>query len=258
MDDQSCGCGGKTRILLVDDEKDFVDTLSQRMEMRDLSADIALNGEQALEALDKESPDVMVLDLRMPGVDGMEVLRRVKKEHPKVQVIMLTGQGSEKDELEARRLGAFDYLEKPVDIDALVSRIRSCVLLVVGNEDVFSRRLIDYAIEMSQRMSYRIVALSVAPIPESALKKMPMPDAVTEFEQRARQSVEEFAKAAEENGIPFEHVIRYGASDTVVENVAREFGNVEFVVSEPTGEQLAVSAPAQGHAEKQLYVYSVA
>ncbi len=255
MEDQSCG--GKTRILLVDDEKDFVDTLSQRMEMRDLSSDIALNGEQALELLDRESPDVMVLDLRMPGVDGMEVLRRVKKEHPNVQVIMLTGQGSEKDELEARRLGAFDYLEKPVDIDTLVSRIRSCVLLVVGNEDIFSPRLIEYALEMAQRMCYRIAALSVAPVSESALKKLPMPEAVSEFEQRARQSAQQFAKAAEKEGIPFEHIVRYGQPDAVVEKVAKEFGNVEFVVSEPTGEQLADSVAGEGRSEKQLYVYSV-
>ena len=247
---------GKIRILLVDDEKDFVDTLSQRMQMRDLSADIALNGEEALEQLNRQSPDVMVLDLRMPGVDGMDVLRRVKKEHPNVQVIMLTGQGSEKDEIEARRLGAFDYLEKPVNIDTLVSRIRSGVLLVVGNEDRFSDRLIDYALEMAERMSYRLVALSPAPFPESIRNRDPMPERVSEFEQSARQNAEKFAKAAKEKGIPFEHVIRYGQPDAVAEQVAKEYGNVEFVVSEPTNQQLADQAPDSSG--KQLYVYSVA
>jgi CheY-like chemotaxis protein len=247
---------GKIRILLVDDEKDFVDTLSQRMQMRDLSADIALNGEEALEQLNRQSPDVMVLDLRMPGVDGMDVLRRVKKEHPNVQVIMLTGQGSEKDEIEARRLGAFDYLEKPVNIDTLVSRIRSGVLLVVGNEDRFSDRLIDYALEMAERMSYRLVALSPAPFPESILNRDPMPERVSDFEQSARQNAEKFAKAAKEKGIPFEHVIRYGQPDAVAEQVAKEYGNVEFVVSEPTNQQLADQAPDSSG--KQLYVYSVA
>ncbi|MFP4668489.1 MAG: response regulator [Desulfobacterales bacterium] len=250
--------GGKFRILLVDDEKDFVDTLSQRMQMRDLSADIALNGEEALERLDRQSPDAMVLDLRMPGVDGMEVLRRVKKEHPHVQVIMLTGQGTGKDELEARRLGAFDYLEKPVDIDTLVSRIRSGVLLVVGNEDDFSRRLMDYSLEMAQRMSYRIVALSIEPVPETALKRFSQPERVREFEERARQNAEKFAKAAGEHGIPFEHTVRYGNYDAVIEQVAKEYGNVEFVVSEPGDDQLSDQASKEDGSEKQLFVYSVA
>lgn len=114
----------KIKILLVDDEKEFVNTLSERIKMREIGTDIALNGEQALEFVDKEVPDVMVLDLRMPGIDGMEVLKRVKKAYPDVQVIILTGHGSDKDEEEAKRLGAYDYLQKPVEIDTLVGKIR--------------------------------------------------------------------------------------------------------------------------------------
>jgi len=114
----------KIKILLVDDEKEFVNTLSERIHMRELGAEIALNGEEALKIVDNEVPDVMVLDLRMPGIDGMEVLRRVKKTYPDVQVIILTGHGSDKDEEEAIRLGAFDYLQKPVEIDTLVQKIR--------------------------------------------------------------------------------------------------------------------------------------
>lgn len=114
----------KIKILLVDDEQEFVNTLSERIQMREIGANVALNGEQALEFVDNEVPDVMVLDLRMPGIDGIEVLRRVKKQYPDVQVIILTGHGSEKDEEEARRLGAFDYLQKPVEVDTLVTRIR--------------------------------------------------------------------------------------------------------------------------------------
>ena len=67
----------------------------------------------------------MVLDLRMPGIDGMEVLERVKKEHPHVQVIILTGHGSDKEEKEARRLGAFEYLQKPADTSQLLTTVRS-------------------------------------------------------------------------------------------------------------------------------------
>jgi len=114
----------KMKILLVDDEKEFVETLSERMEMRDLASDIALNGEEALQMVADDAPDVMVLDLKMPGLDGMEVLRKVKKAYPDVQVIMLTGHGSEKDEEEARRLGAFEYLQKPTGVDKIVQTIK--------------------------------------------------------------------------------------------------------------------------------------
>jgi DNA-binding NtrC family response regulator len=111
------------KILLVDDEEDFVRALSERIRMRDLGSEIALNGEEALKLVETEVPDVMVLDLKMPGIDGMEVLRRVKKAYPGVQVIILTGHGSEKDEKDSYRLGAFKYLQKPVDIDKLVQYI---------------------------------------------------------------------------------------------------------------------------------------
>jgi len=111
------------KVLLVDDEEEFVGTLSERMEMRELKSDVALNGEQALEMLDKDLPDVMVLDLKMPGIDGMEVLKRAKKAYPGVEIIMLTGHGSEKDEKEARRLGVFEYLQKPVPLDKLMGVI---------------------------------------------------------------------------------------------------------------------------------------
>ena len=112
------------KVLLVDDEEDFVKSLSERIKMRDLDSDVAMNGEEALRLVDDDVPDVMVLDLKMPGIDGMEVLRRVKKAYPQVQVIMLTGHGSEKDEKEARRLGAFEYLEKPTSIDTLIKYIK--------------------------------------------------------------------------------------------------------------------------------------
>ncbi|MBW1975743.1 MAG: response regulator [Deltaproteobacteria bacterium] len=114
----------KIKVLLVDDEKEFVDALRERLEIRDLPSGVAYNGEQALQIVEDEIPDVIVLDLKMPGIDGMEVLKRVRKAYPQVQVIILTGHGSEKDEEEARRLGAFEYLQKPVDIDELVKLLR--------------------------------------------------------------------------------------------------------------------------------------
>ena len=115
----------KIRVLLVDDEKDYVKAMAERMEMRDVSSRVALSGAEALQMVEDEAPDVMVLDLRMPGIDGMEVLERVKREHPHVQVIILSGHGSEKEEEEARRLGAFDYLHKPMDTGEVLKTVRA-------------------------------------------------------------------------------------------------------------------------------------
>ena len=75
--------------------------------------------------MEDQEPDVMVLDLKMPGIDGMEVLRQVRKAYPNIQVIILTGHGTEKHEEEAKRLGAFDYLEKPVNLDVLVKKMKA-------------------------------------------------------------------------------------------------------------------------------------
>ncbi|EPR37448.1 response regulator receiver protein [Desulfovibrio sp. X2] len=115
----------KIKLLLVDDEENFVRTLAERLQIRDLGSNVALSGEEALAFLDKEPPDVIVLDLRMPGIDGMEVLRRVKRDRPNIQVIILTGHGTDKDKEEATRIGAFEYHKKPVDIDALVFSIKN-------------------------------------------------------------------------------------------------------------------------------------
>lgn len=114
----------KFKVLLVDDEEDFVKSLSERLEMRDLESNVALDGRQALESMKSDEPGVMVLDLKMPGMDGMEVLRRVREAYPNVQVIILTGHGTDKDEEEARKLGAFAYMQKPVEMDRLVDTLR--------------------------------------------------------------------------------------------------------------------------------------
>jgi DNA-binding response OmpR family regulator len=113
-------------VLLVDDEEAFVNTLAQRLRMRELDVDVVYTGEEALSYVKKREPDVMVLDLKMPGIYGMEVLRELKKSKSKkeIQVIVLTGHGSDKDEEEARRLGGFDFLRKPADIDLLLKKIK--------------------------------------------------------------------------------------------------------------------------------------
>lgn len=112
------------KVLLVDDEEEFVKSLSERIEMRELGSDVALNGEEALAKLEEKLPDVMILDFKMPGIDGLAVLEQVKKAYPGVQVIMLTAHGTPEIEEKARELGAFDYLQKPVGIDKLTKVIQ--------------------------------------------------------------------------------------------------------------------------------------
>jgi len=114
----------KLKVLLVDDEQEFVETLADRLAIRDLQTSTAHNGQEALSAVEKDEPDVIVLDLKMPGLHGIDVLRRLKQAYPNVEVIILTGHGSQKDEEAARGLGAFDYLNKPADLETLVSQIR--------------------------------------------------------------------------------------------------------------------------------------
>ncbi len=112
------------KVLLVDDEEDFVNTLAQRLKMRDLNVSCVYDGEQGLSRVKQEEPDVLVLDLKMPGLQGMDVLHEVRKTNPNMQVIILTGHGTEKDEEEARSLGGFDFLRKPADIDLLMIKIK--------------------------------------------------------------------------------------------------------------------------------------
>jgi len=108
-----------SKVLLVDDEMEFVQTLSERLQMRDIGSAVVYDGEQALTFVEEEEPEVIVLDLKMPGIDGIEVLKRIKSKYSEIEVIVLTGHGSEKDKEICMELGAFAYLQKPVDIDKL-------------------------------------------------------------------------------------------------------------------------------------------
>jgi DNA-binding NtrC family response regulator len=108
----------------VDDEREFVQTLSERLLLREMGSAVAYDGESALSLIQEDEPEVMILDLKMPGIDGIEVLRRVKQSHPDVEVIILTGHGSEADRETCMQLGAFAYLQKPVDIDLLSRKLK--------------------------------------------------------------------------------------------------------------------------------------
>jgi len=127
------------KLLLVDDEREFVETLSERLRVRELQPAVAYDGEQALASVARDEPEVMILDLKMPGIDGMEVLRKVRKERPAVEVIILTGHGSGEDEQMARDLGAFAYLEKPVDIATLIQVVKEAYAKAQRSRDIPER-----------------------------------------------------------------------------------------------------------------------
>jgi len=112
------------KVLLVDDEVEFVETLAERMRTRGLEVDTAHNGEQALQKTAKTRYDAIVLDLAMPGMTGMEVLQKLRDENPDRQIILLSGQGTVQTAVEATKLGALDFLEKPADIDVLLEKIK--------------------------------------------------------------------------------------------------------------------------------------
>jgi DNA-binding NtrC family response regulator len=111
------------KILLVDDEDEFINALTQRLEVRGLNVTGATRGEDAVDLIGNQSFDIIVLDLAMPGMDGLETLKKIKEKDPDVEIVMLSGQGNIKSGVEAMKLGAEDFLEKPVDIKDLLKRI---------------------------------------------------------------------------------------------------------------------------------------
>jgi DNA-binding NtrC family response regulator len=112
------------KVLVVDDEVDFLETIINRLQKRKLEATGVASGEEALEALKKELFDVVLLDIKMPGgMDGIEVLREVKKQQPLAEVILLTGHASVETSIEGMKLGAFDYLLKPVKFEDLLEKM---------------------------------------------------------------------------------------------------------------------------------------
>jgi len=114
----------KFKILIVDDENDFRETIIKRLRARKVDIEGADSGYKALEMLDAQDFDVIVLDVKMPGMDGIETLREIKLKKPLVEVIMLTGHASVESGIQGMQLGAFDYVMKPVALDDLMDKLR--------------------------------------------------------------------------------------------------------------------------------------
>ncbi len=115
----------KIKILLVDDEKEFIDTLAQRLEIRKFDVSAAYSGKAALDCLRDHSIDVVILDVLMPGMDGIQTLKRIREISPLVQVIMLTGHATVDNAILGMKNGAYDFLMKPVETKILIKKINA-------------------------------------------------------------------------------------------------------------------------------------
>lgn len=131
------------RVLLVDDEKDFVETLAERLEMRGFEVKTAFSGDECLDLILKHEFDVIVLDVLMPGKDGIETLREIKSLKPLIHVIMLTGHATVETAIEGMKLGAYDYLIKPTETADLVDKITKAHNLKAEHEERIRKAEID-------------------------------------------------------------------------------------------------------------------
>ncbi len=113
------------RVLLVDDEKEFLEIMSERMKARDIEVTTATSAQQALEIIEKESFDAIILDFQMPGMDGMDALKAIKAKKPELQIILLTGYATIEKGVEAMKIGATDFIEKPADLEVLSEKIKN-------------------------------------------------------------------------------------------------------------------------------------
>ncbi len=130
------------RVLLVDDEAEFVETLAERLHARGLEVEVALTGMEGIAKAQATRFDLVVLDFAMPGMDGVATLRALRAASPDLQVILLTGQPTIKAAVEATRLGAVEFLEKPMDIATLMERIHDARVRRVAQADERVRQVV--------------------------------------------------------------------------------------------------------------------
>lgn len=114
-------------VLLVDDEAELIFTMAERLTLRGLAAVAATTGDDALRLLKEKAFDIVVLDVKMPGISGIDLLTKIRELHPRTKIILQTGRASQKESEEALRKGAFDYLVKPVNIDKLIEKMHEAL-----------------------------------------------------------------------------------------------------------------------------------
>jgi DNA-binding NarL/FixJ family response regulator len=133
----------KTKVLLVDDEVEFASALAERLRLRGYDARAEARAEHALTLIQNDPPDVVLLDFRMPGMDGLEALRKIRQTAPSVNIIMLTWLEDSHSIEEAKKIGALEYIMKPADIHELIGKIEKAGGVVAAIEDGFIQRQIE-------------------------------------------------------------------------------------------------------------------
>jgi DNA-binding NtrC family response regulator len=124
------------KVMIVDDDATFVETMSKRLVKRDLAVVTALSGREGLAKLAEEGDiDIVILDVRMPGMDGLETLRQIKKAHPLVEVIIVTSHATLESAIEGMKLGAYDFLMKPCEMGQLMAKIAEAEAKKAGHEE---------------------------------------------------------------------------------------------------------------------------
>ena len=141
----------KIKLLLADDEKAFLDTITKRLEKRDLDVSTVYSGKEALAEIEKNKTlEVVVLDVKMPEMDGIQTLIELKRKAPLVEVIMLTGHATVETAIDGMKLGAFDYLMKPCDIDTLIGKVKGAAAKKREHEEKITEARIK---EITERMA---------------------------------------------------------------------------------------------------------
>jgi two-component system response regulator CpxR len=277
------------RVLVVDDEPAFVEILAKRLDRRGFAVYTAFRGEEALALLREHEVDVVILDVLMPGMNGVQTLQQIKPRHPLVEVVMLSGNATLGIAIEGMQNGAFDFLVKPAEIADLVEKINKayarkieqeerirkagfireqlqegtpamseydpetthCRLLVLGRHSDFSHDLVEYALQMSKRMSYEILALSAAGFDGQSFRLFP--DArkrvCEDFEEISKKNAAVFERAARKEGVPFAHRVKFCDRDEAIEEIVREVGEIDYVVSE------AEEEPREAKRHGKIFAY---
>jgi CheY-like chemotaxis protein len=271
------------QVLLVDDEQELVEILSARLESRGFSMDSALSGDEGLTKLQGQDYDVVILDVFMPGKDGIQTLKEMKVLKPLTEVIMLSGHATLELAIEGMQNGAFDFLVKPADMGDLVEKINKAFarkaeheerirragfvkeqilspagdaagidaapveagipedwpaesgrLLVVGRESDFPRELIQYALEISKRMSYAILAMNAAGFNNESFKLFPKARerVCQEFKEISEKNASLFRQAAQKEDVPFAHLVKFCERDEAIDELINDLGYIDYVVSE--------------------------
>jgi DNA-binding NtrC family response regulator len=283
------------RILLVDDEVDFTETLALRLNRRDFSVTTVGSGDEAVVKVEEAEFDVALVDIFMPGRDGLETLREIKHRRPLTEVILLSGKGTNAIAIEGMRCGAYDFLTKPLEFAELVEKIeaahirklehlarirrasaaegehagavdqagtvgetdraaapagigegRKGRLLVLGQQSGFSKDLVDYALEMAERLSYEIIALNAAGFSKETFRSFPgaRDKVCQDFRAVSEGNALSFRGAAAEKGIPFSHLVKFSSADEATAEVRNQVGDIDYVICE--GEEMVGEAGERG------------